>query len=440
MRQRIWIAMLLVFALLTAACNATPKRSLPESTPVPTPTPGPVEEVTIKLYQMAPDNPGEPMLDVLVAGFTQQYPQFKVERVILPGEGDPREVVKGMLDGQVDVVPVDYWEESLTSASLPLDTYILKSGVDLDAYGPGFAGHRVDGKTHYLPYALIPIGIMANADLLKKAGVTLPQGTWTWDEFRALASQLTRREAPQTWGFVDMPLEEVVRIYLEGQGDRPAWEATDKELQEALQFFGTMVRLDQSVQPLTIRQWQLNTRDPLPDMQPVIDGKIAMWPSVYVEGVAEALGLPFETEWALIPTHVGRKPASLGHIRAFAVSGGSKVPDAAWEFVRYATGPDGAKALAAGGVLPMYLTDEVQKAWFARTPAPPPFTEAFFKTNWYFYQEEDWRMGLGGPEFLLVLDLNRMAGRVLTQGMDASQAVKLFREESAVSIKRAAGR
>jgi multiple sugar transport system substrate-binding protein len=429
MRVRPGTVLVLLITLLTAACNAAPKRSLPE------PTPAPTEEIVIRLHR-EPDSPLEPMLDVLVAGFTQQYPQYKVERVSVPGTD--AELYRAMDEGKIDLLPVDSWDDRLTRSSFELDTYMLKSGVKLESFGPGFEGHQVEGRTRYLPFALIPIGVMANADLLKQAGVTLPKGAWTWDEFRALASRLTWGEGEaRVWGLADLPTEDMVRIWLEGQVDRPAWQATDQELKSALQFFGAMVHLDKSVQPPGVRPWEMNVANPPVEFAPFLEGKISISLGVYLDGFYDTLGLPFETEWALMPSHVGRRPASLGYIRALAIASGSKHPDAAWEFVRYASGPDGAKLLASKGVLPMYLTEEIKAAWFSRSPAPPAFTESFFATDWFFLREEEWDMGTAAADFLLLWDLNRMSNRVLAQGMDVTEAIKQFRADAVRSMERA---
>lgn len=430
MKFRSGLAVLLLITLLTAACNAAPKRTLPE------PTPAPTEEIVIRLHQ-EPDSPLEPMLDLLVAGFTQQYPQYKVERVALSDSGDHTALSRALLDGRIDLLPVDAWDERLTQATLTLDSYILKSGVKMEPYGPGFESHRIAGRTYYLPIALVPIGVMANADLLKQAGVALPQGGWTWDEFRTLARRLTSGAgAAQIWGLADLPTEDLVRIWLEGQADRPAWQATDAELQGALQFFGAMVHLDKSVQPPGIRPWEMNVSNPPVDFQAFLQGRIALSLGVYLDGFYDSLELPFETEFALIPSHAGRRPVSMGHIRALAIGSGSKHPDAAWEFVRYASGPDGAALLASRGVLPMYLTEAVRAAWFSRTPAPPSFTERFFTTDWFFYAENEWDRGSGVADYYLLWDLNRMSNRALAQGMDAAEAVKQFRTDVAKSLEK----
>ena len=71
--------------------------------------------------------------------------------------------------------------------------YIDRIGVDTTAYYPEvLAIFRRPGGLYAFPKDFNPIVVYLNVDLFEQAGVPLPDTTWTWDDFRRIARQLTR--------------------------------------------------------------------------------------------------------------------------------------------------------------------------------------------------------------------------------------------------------
>jgi ABC-type glycerol-3-phosphate transport system substrate-binding protein len=63
-----------------------------------------------------------------------------------------------------------------------------------------------DGAVHFLPYSIDTPMVQFRQDLLEEAGLTVPEGQWTWDETRDLALQASQYTAEQGnqlygWGF-----------------------------------------------------------------------------------------------------------------------------------------------------------------------------------------------------------------------------------------------
>jgi len=71
-----------------------------------------------------------------------------------------------------------------------LDVSDVAAKLDKDATG-GLSDYEVDGKTYAVPYRQDSWVLFYNKDLFKKAGVAVPDGSWTWDDYDAAAKKLT---------------------------------------------------------------------------------------------------------------------------------------------------------------------------------------------------------------------------------------------------------
>jgi len=69
-----------------------------------------------------------------------------------------------------------------------------------------------DGVVHFLPYSIDTPMLQFRQDILEEAGITVPEGQWTWDQTRDLAlqaSQYTEQQGDKLdgWGFGIVKLE-----------------------------------------------------------------------------------------------------------------------------------------------------------------------------------------------------------------------------------------
>ncbi|HTX50524.1 MAG TPA: sugar ABC transporter substrate-binding protein [Caulobacteraceae bacterium] len=89
----------------------------------------------------------------------------------------------------------------------PLDTYIAKDRSLVQAFYADcnqrtlsqFNQHaQIDGYTYYIPWGYNTMGIWYNRATFKAGGVPEPTPDWTWDDFLAAATKLTK--APNNFG------------------------------------------------------------------------------------------------------------------------------------------------------------------------------------------------------------------------------------------------
>ena len=65
-----------------------------------------------------------------------------------------------------------------------------------------------------------------------------------------------------------------------------------------------------------------------------------------------------------------------GTLTSLAINANSKNQDAAWDFIKFYSGPEGAKALAATGNLPALRNDEILSIFAGLEGMPPGVAEA----------------------------------------------------------------
>lgn len=324
----------------------------------------------------------DPVLSTLIRAFHAAEPQIRVESVGMQIPTGERvsylEVIQDVLGrSEADVFLVAGKLSDLIDSGqvLPLDPFLQRDSIDLRGFGPLLDGLRVKGSLYDLPYRLNPSIIMYRKELFERAELPVPKPGWTWEEFRWALSRLTEGEGERkTWGFSSDDLEilalAMARENLESRAMDPT---TAKTL---LEYWGTLVQGDKTVAPLphTSRAGEPR-RSSLRHYQ---DGQAGMTVSSLTTVAMYGQG-----QLILPPTSQGnRGTLSVLPPDTLAISAKTKVADAAWKFIRFSTGPEGAIALATAGYLPAYHSDAVRQAWMNRAPAPPPETEGLFSVRY----------------------------------------------------------
>lgn len=377
-RLRLMPVVALCLSVLLSACAKVPARTAQPDSGAPAAGAGSV--VSVKVLAPFSDS----SLDALISAFYAKYPNYRVEKVTVPQSGNYQERLAQMkakvASGEVDVVPTaqlnpaDFVKENLL---LGLDPYIQKNSFDLKPFGPGIEAMRFDGKLYDLPYAIHPWILLYNGDMFTASGVTPPKAGWTWDEFRETARQLTKEGSQKVWGFAAPWPEHLARMYLVQRGG-DLWMEDEKAMKDTLQFFDSLIFADKVMPPAQKRE----AGSMVPYLEDFRQGKAAMTAENLQSLQFMGGGFNFQWDMAPIPSLPGTKGAALAQPVTYGIAAASKQQEAAWQFVAFATGAEGAAALAKVGVLPMYSSPEVEKAWFDRTPAPPPGSEFLFATPW----------------------------------------------------------
>ena len=246
----------------------------------------------------------------------------------------------------------------------PLDSYISEAGIDLVQYGGVDKQVTVDGSLYELPFRNDFWVVFYNKDLFDAAGVDYPTNDMTFDEYDALARQLTDttfgsqvygahyhtwRSAVQLFGVLDgkhtildgeydffKPYYEMVLNQEKDQVCRNYADLSAEGLHYSAAFSGGDVAM------MNMGSWFISTMIASLESGEYDSSLCGNWGIVkypHAEGVEAG--------------------STLGTITGLAVTSVSEQKDAAFDFVEWVSGAEGAKVMAETGNFPALMNDEV---------------------------------------------------------------------------------
>ena len=246
----------------------------------------------------------------------------------------------------------------------PLDAYISEAGIDLAQYGGVDKQITIDGSLYELPFRNDFWVVFYNKDLFDAKGVPYPTNDMTFEEYDALARQVTDttfgsqiygthyhtwRSAVQLFGVLDgkhsildgsydyfKPYYEMVLGQEDDQVCRNYADLSAEGLHYSAAFSGGDVAM------MNQGSWFISTL-----MTNIASG----------EYDASLCG-----NWGMVkyPHAEGVEAGStLGTITGLSVVSASDVKDAAFDFVEWVSGEEGAKVMASSGNFPALMTDDI---------------------------------------------------------------------------------
>ena len=246
----------------------------------------------------------------------------------------------------------------------PLDSYITDAGIDISQYGGVDKQVSVNGSLYELPFRNDFWIIYYNKDIFDRAGAAYPTNDMTFDEYDALARKVadpaygqqvygthyhTWRSAVQLFGILDgkhsildgnydffKPYYEMVLKEEDDQICRNYADLSAEGLHYSAAFSGGDVAM------LNMGSWYMSTL-----MSSIKSG----------EYDASLCG-----NWGIVkyPHAEGVEAGStLGTITGLSVTSVSDQKQAAFDFIAWVSGKEGAKVMAETGNFPALMTDEV---------------------------------------------------------------------------------
>ncbi|MCR5717040.1 MAG: sugar ABC transporter substrate-binding protein [Lachnospiraceae bacterium] len=309
--------------------------------------------------------------DALAEAYQAANPNVTIEMVDL-GSTDYMTVLATELSGDgsdFDVVTIKdvpgYATLVQKNAILPLDDYIAADGVDLDMYAGATDQVTVDGSLYELPFRNDFWVLFYNKDLFDAAGVAYPTNDMTFDEYDALARELTDTTfGSQVYGSHYHTWRSTVQLLavLDGQHS-----VLDGEY-EFMKPYYEMV-LNQEADGVCRKYTDLKTEG-LHYSAAFSGGDVAMMNmgSWFISTMMTNLQSgEYDSSlcgnWGIVkyPHADGVEAGStLGTITGLSVTTACDTPDAAWEFVKWVSGENGAAVMAKTGNFPAVMNSEVQ--------------------------------------------------------------------------------
>lgn len=229
-----------------------------------------------------------------------------------------------------------------------LDSFISGSnGMDTSIYLPGLVDPgKYEGKQYLLPKDYSPLAVYYNKKLFDEAGVPYPKDGWTWEEFLATAQALTKQEGGQTtqWG-VQLPAAWTTgfEYWVAAAGGRLISEdgksykgfMDSEAVKNAVQFYADLYNKHKvAPPPADMNSFGGGNSE-------FDSGKAAMrifgrWPQ---SGMKENPNI----DLGVVGLPQGEVRANVLFWGGFGIWDGSKNKDAAWRFLKYYVGEEGAK-------------------------------------------------------------------------------------------------
>jgi multiple sugar transport system substrate-binding protein len=321
-----------------------------------------------------------------VEKFNERDPNIQVNQQHSPGSEYQRKVETMIAGG---TPPDVFWLHAnwfpmyhKAGALRELNPYIERDQYPIDAFYEAAVGQfSAEGKIYAIPRETSSIVVAYNKNMFDDAGVDYPTEDWTFDDLLEIAQALTKRDAQGNatqWG-LSVPLALGTTMYpaIWSQGgevlnwpEKTKCMLTKPESVAAFQWLSDLINVHK-VAPAAADMAGQGAIDLF------ISNKIAM---AFIGRWNVATMLRADPNFNMDIQHV--PTGSAGKITrtstgAYAITAGSKYPEAAWEFVKYVTSRPVYDYFARGGlIIPGYIPAATGEAFLDPT-VPPAHSQIF---------------------------------------------------------------
>lgn len=234
-----------------------------------------------------------------------------------------------------------------------LTPYIEAAGIDMSTYNGTDANFIFDGKTYGMPVRTDQYVLFYNKDIFDAAGLPYPDNDMTWTEFEQLAAQLTSGEgANKVYGAHFHSWNACVQNWGVQDGEHTIMSGEYSFFKPYYEMVLRMQEAGSCMDYGTIQGSGIGYTDVF------ARGQVAMLPmgSWLIQTMIQRCSTGESTvNWgvAVIP-HAEDVPNgyTVGATTPICINNASKNKDAAWKFVEFLTGPEGAQILAECGQVP----------------------------------------------------------------------------------------
>ena len=314
------------------------------------------QQTTIKVAWFSPSP--EVFVDPFLNAFMDKHPHIKIEPVISPNyQAYTEKMAIAIAGGEIyDAVFIntEFAQWAGQDYLADLSSLIQDSGLDMSkTYKDYDQPLKWDDKQYALPYYVTAYATYYNKEMFDAANLPYPQDNFTWEEYTALAKQLTKGDGPdKVYGSLGFDWVMTLLPMVNQQG-RDMFTATEQDIVEALKYKHHLTN-ELKVQP-TVAENLVTKSNPNALFR---QGKGAMMYSVPAtfNQTTEAIKqgeAQFTLGMTTMPQLPGTtQPKTIGNITSWGIPAESKNKEAAWEFIRFMTGPETADLKLKSGNTP----------------------------------------------------------------------------------------
>ncbi|MBG6237097.1 multiple sugar transport system substrate-binding protein [Mycetocola sp. CAN_C7] len=304
-----------------------------------------------------------------IEAFNEEYPNIEVNVNVTPFA---EYWTKLQTQASSDTLPDVFWMNGpnvglyASNGQLePITGAVEADDIDLANYPESLVGlYNVDDVQYGVPKDFDTIGVWTNKALFEQAGVELPDGNWTWDEFQTTAAEIsTALEGQGIYGAaggMDGQTTYYNTILQAGgsviDGDTSGYAS--EESQAGIQFWTDLIANGGSP---TIQQLTDTTAD-----QWFTSGKLAMyWGGSWFRSALTDTELAADV--TVLPLPAGEEQATVIHGVSNVVSAASENKQAAQAFQTFLASEEAQQQQGdAGAMIPAYT--DTQDAFTASMP------------------------------------------------------------------------
>jgi multiple sugar transport system substrate-binding protein len=252
-----------------------------------------------------------------------------------------------------------------------------------DFYKEAMDAFRFGGELTCLPQNISSLVVYYNKDLFREAGLPEPRSGWRWTDMVSAAKQLTKDEdgdgMAEVYGLgVEASLIRIAPFVWSNGGelvddeDSPTHFTLDSPEAEVVlnEFF--RLRLVHKAVP---SDEEVEAEDDETRFQ---NGRLAMVLSS--RRSTPTFRTITEFDWDVAPLPQFKEQAGILHSDAYCLTKASENKDAAWDFIEYALGPEGAPVVARSGRTVPSLKEVAESQAFLDPTAKPANSQVFLDT------------------------------------------------------------
>ncbi|MCL2034818.1 MAG: sugar ABC transporter substrate-binding protein [Oscillospiraceae bacterium] len=352
------------------------------STEAETPIASSMEPIILRMWGGVPPESGpQATIDLFNETFADRGIQAEYERFVNDDTGNLKLETSLMAGNDVDLY-MSYGISQLQqrasgNMALDLTDLIARDGFDMFGTFSSMAeAYYIDGRPYSLPTKLDQYGIVLNKTMFDAAGIPIPS-SWTVDEFREVAKQLTHGEGQdKVYGMFWNSQQEIGYVFgyisVQTLGGSPFYKAGGLEANindpvniRAVSLVNDMMNVDGSSPTHTDSVTQKLSQEAM-----FLTGKSAMTIGPWmVRSIKDKEQFPhdFETAFAPYPTAGDKNFTQGGYGDHLCLNPKSQNIDAAWELAKWYA-QEGMLPVVAGGRVPSantYNPDDVVSAFLS---------------------------------------------------------------------------
>jgi multiple sugar transport system substrate-binding protein len=317
----------------------------------------------------------------LVAAFEKQNPDYKIDLIHIPSQGDystrfNADLAAGTPANVVMINYRNYANFAQKGALEGLQPYLDKSKLIKadDFYSEALQPYVWKGQVECIPQNISSLAVYYNKKLFDAAGVPYPKADWTWNDFLSAAQALTKAENDQYGVGVEPALIRVAPFIWQNGGElvnspkAMRLLVDSPEAREAIQWF-TDLQVKHHVVPDATAEKAESSESRF------ANGRLGMY--LDSRKVVPTFRTITDFDWDVAPLPTGKSPATILHSDGYCMTAATKDKDAAWKFIEFANSAEGQKIIAGTGRTVPSLKSVAESSAFLDPNAKPQNSRAW---------------------------------------------------------------